>query len=311
MRTCVLVLACSLMGCGIEGSAHGDASRADAQVANDAATGPDAAGALDGGSDAFALDAGATDASLGSRCMVSATSVTCAHETMMVEGRAVHWQVPLGAAPAAGFPAVIAFQGTSLPSEMTWSGQSTDAYGLYDQALLVAHLLDAGFTVITPDAAGAGTTYWDTNIPPYATAWETSPDHQLMLALFAAIDAGTFGSVDDTHLYATGFSSGGYMTSRMAVSYAGRFRALAIQSGSYATCGGSLCVVPSTLPTDHPPTLFLHGTLDTLVPIATMMQYESTLRGQGIATRIVTDAAAGHQWIDAAPDAALAWFQAH
>jgi dienelactone hydrolase len=240
--------------------------------------------------------------------------VTCAHETTMLAtiastpDRAVHYQVPLGAPPAAGFPVVVAFQGTSLPSELTWSGHATDAYGLYYQALVVARLLDAGYAVITPDVAGGGTTYWDTNVPPYATAWESSPDHQLMLHLFAAIEAGDFGPLDESALYAMGFSSGGYMTSRMAVSYPGRFRALAIASGSYATCGGVLCVVPSTLPADHPPTLFLHGMLDTLVPIATMMQYEAQLHDQGVATRVVTEAAAGHQWIAAAPDEVPSWF---
>ncbi len=319
MRSLVrLLLVSSLAGCAIDGGPHLDAAHVDAHVATDTGSAIDAFSPMDAGTDALASDdAGPIDSGLGSRCVVSATSVTCAHETTMLAtttmlaDRAVHYQVPLGTAPTGGFPAVIAFQGTSLPSEMTWSGRSTDAYGLYDQALVVARLLDAGFAVITPDAAGGGTTYWDTNIPPYATAWETSPDHQLMLHLFAAITAGTFGAIDDTHLYATGFSSGGYMTSRMAVSYAGHFRALAIASGSYATCGGSICTIPTTLPSDHPPTLFLHGQLDTLVPIATMMSYESALRGQGVATQIVTDATAGHQWIDAAPDAVLAWFQAH
>jgi dienelactone hydrolase len=291
---------------------HADAGRHDAATLEIDAAVPDAPG-----EDAFvAADAPALDAALGSRCDVTATSVTCAHETTMLAtttttpDRAVHYQVPLGAPPAAGFPVVIAFQGTSLPSEMTWSGHTSDAYGLYYQALVVARLLDAGYAVITPDVAGAGTTYWDTNIPPYATAWSTAPDHQLMLHLLAAIDAGDFGALDGASLYATGFSSGGYMTSRMAVSYMGRFRALAIASGSYATCGGSACVVPATLPADHPPTLFLHGSLDTFVPLSTMMAYESRLHGQGIATRVVTEAAAGHQWIAAAPDEVLAWFQA-
>lgn len=296
-------------GCAIEGGSHADVGRRDASA-------PDAVVLADAHEeDAWTAptdDAAVTDdASLGSRCTVTATMVSCPHETTALAttpARAVHYQVPLGAAPAAGFPVVVAFQGTSLPSELTWAGTTTDAYGLYYQALTVARLLDAGYAVITPDAAGAGTTYWDTNIPPYATAWTTAPDHQVMLSLFAAIDAGDFGALDGTRLYAMGFSSGGYMTSRMAVSYAGRFRALAIVSGSYATCGGSVCLVPATLPADHPPTLFLHGALDTFVPLTTMQAYESRLHDQGVATRVVTEAAAGHQWIAAAPDEVAPWF---
>ncbi len=293
--------------------------RADASGLRDTGSSPDAAEATD----ADAPDAGVgddaaepIDASLGSRCTVTPTSATCAHETTMLPAgtglpmRDVHYQVPLGAPPAAGFPVVIAFQGAALSAELTWTGQTTDVYGRYFQTLVVARLLDAGYAVITPEAAGDGSTYYDTNIPPYATFWETSPDHQLMLGIFAGIDAGDFGPLDPSSLFATGFSSGGYMTSRMAVSYAGRFRSLAIQSGSYATCAGAVCVIPTMLPADHPPTLFLHSEVDVVVPISTMRPYEAQLRTQGITTRIVTDPTALHGWIAAAPDEVLAWFDA-
>jgi dienelactone hydrolase len=181
---------------------------------------------------------------------------------------------------------------------------------MYYQALTVARLLDAGYAVITPEANADGSGYYDTNIPPYSTAWETAPDHQLMLGVFAGIEAGNFGALDASSLFAMGFSSGGYMTSRMAVSYPGRFRSLAIQSASYATCGGSLCTVPATLPADHPPTLFLHGALDTFVPVSTMSLYETALRTQGITTRVVIDSARAHEWLPVAPDEVVAWFDA-
>lgn len=101
------------------------------------------------------------------------------------------------------------------------------------------------------------------------------------------------------------------MTSRMAVSYAGRFRALAIESGSYASCLGPLCVVPSVLPADHPPTLFLHGGADTTVPIATAQDYYRKLQAQGIEAKFVEAPAASHQWLDTAPEDVTNWFLAH
>jgi dipeptidyl aminopeptidase/acylaminoacyl peptidase len=125
------------------------------------------------------------------------------------------------------------------------------------------------------------------------------------------MSAGQFGAIDMTRLYATGISSGGYMTSRMAVSYPGRFRALAIESGSYATCLGPLCTIPSSLPTDHPPTLFLHGDADTIVPIATARAYYDALVSQGIEAKFIEDPTAGHQWIPEAPDAVTSWFLDH
>jgi len=114
---------------------------------------------------------------------------------------------------------------------------------------------------------------------------------------------GMFGYLDYKRKFATGISSGGYMTSRMAVSYAGsfifsflffkkkknshfnslllnillgEFLSLAVAAGSYATCAGPLCVVPN-LPLNHPPTLFLHGGLDPIVPQFTMETYADKL----------------------------------
>ena len=56
--------------------------------------------------------------------------------------------------------------------------------------LTIKALLEAGYTVITPNAQKpAG--YWDTNQAPYNTKdlrkWTESPDHDLVLALLAAI----------------------------------------------------------------------------------------------------------------------------
>ena len=73
-------------------------------------------------------------------------------------------------------------------------------------------------------------------------------------------EGGTGTSLDAVH--AVGFSSGGYMTSRMAYNYEGRFRSLSIASASYYYCGGEYC--PASIAASlkkiyktHPPTLFM------------------------------------------------------
>jgi predicted esterase len=86
---------------------------------------------------------------------------------------------------------------------------------------------------------------------------------------------------------------------------------VAIESASFESCAGALCVIPTPLPAAHPPTLFLHGLLDPIVPIVTAQLYDGDLRAQGIPERFVTDALASHQWIAAAPSEILAWFQHH
>jgi predicted esterase len=100
------------------------------------------------------------------------------------------------------------------------------------------------------------------------------------------------------------------MTSRMAVSYPGKFRALADHSGSYATCSAT-CMVPTPLPANHPPTLFLHGDTDTIVPMSAVQPYLDALMTEGFDTQLVTDVDAGHQWLPQGAQAIPAWFDSH
>ena len=96
--------------------------------------------------------------------------------------------------------------------------------------------------------------------------------------IFNGIQNGAFGAgcCNMNDLHGVGFSSGAYMTSRMAFSYQGMFQSLSIQSGSYYYCDGSTCPVPTSQDFPglraHPPTLFLHGTADPIVPPETSVE---------------------------------------
>jgi poly(3-hydroxyoctanoate) depolymerase len=251
------------------------------------------------------------DLSGDSRCTATFDRVDCAHETFtaqLSQAREIHWQVPNGTAPESGWPVVLMFQGSTFSAEHNWSAKQDDKYGAIHQALVVKRLLDSGFAVITPEARENGSLYWDTNVWPWAGDWEHSGDAALMTVILDELGKGTFGPCDSTRLFATGISSGGYMTSRMALSYVGRFRALAIASASWATCGGFWCAMPETLPDQHPPTLFMHGKADGLVGYGTMTDYESLLRKNGYETSIVSSETLGHEWLPDAPDAVTNWF---
>ena len=249
----------------------------------------------------------------GSGCTVTPSSVRCGHRTFELDpgpldaARAVHVAVPPGPPPPGGWPVAFAFQGSFFGAELFFSGDEGDPFGGLHQARVVEGLLAGGFAVLAPETHLGGDTFWDTNVPPYSFAWTTSPDHRLMVAIFDALDAGDLGPLDPDRLVAFGISSGGYMTSRMAQAYPGRFRALAIHSAAWATCSGALCVVPR-LPAGHPPTLFLHGEDDLVVPMRTAEGYERDLRAQGTATDFVSDPQVGHAWLPAAPGAIGDWF---
>ena len=251
--------------------------------------------------------------------------------------RTIYYQVPVPKTerPADGYPVVIIFHGWGFPANNNWAGNTNNPYGGWWQSMTTKVLLDNGYAVITPDAYKHGGTFWDTitpsskdnlrllwdtNISPYKDnedKWKTSPDHHLMTVLFKKIEEGDFCKMDSDcldpeSLYAIGISSGGYMTSRMAVSYSDHnFRALAINSAAYATCLGPLCEQPVQLPDNHPPTLFLHGGQDTTVPIETMNEYHGALDDKGIDTRSVCDPNAEHEWLNRAPEEILHWFNTH
>jgi dienelactone hydrolase len=273
-------------------------------------------GVIDTGiNDAGPNDGGASDAGTpASRCTVTPQRAECSSQTTSLTGlvvpRAVTFEAPLGSPPAQGWPTVLFFQGSLVPGSQAFANDRGASFGMYQLTRTVKALLDRGFAVIAPDAIAGGTIAWQTNIPPWSIAWTTSSDHALMLKLFDAIAAGDFGPLDSSRLYAMGISSGGYMSSRMAVSYPGKFRALVIHSASYATCSNT-CSLPATLPADHPPTLFVHGQVDMVAPIATMLPYRAQLASMGIAVSSDISPDAGHEWLESAAASVPAWFEQH
>ena len=309
MRAVPLLAAAAALGLGCGGS------RARAEAEGGAtASGDDGGGAVVDAGDASlpGNDAGAAtpDGATASRCQVSAASITCQHELTTLAGRSVAYETPLGAAPPGGWPAVVYFQGSFVPGDAAFAATASAAFDQYDLTRTVAALLDGGYAMIAPDASANGTSFWETNVPPYSAAWSGCPDDLLVQALLAAVAQGQLGPIDGARLYAMGISSGGFMTSRMAVSYPGKFRALVDHSGSYATCSAT-CAVPTPLPADHPPTLFLHGGADTVVPLAAIQPYLDALTAEGHEAKLVSDADAGHQWLPEGPAVIPAWFDSH
>lgn len=239
--------------------------------------------------------------------------VECSYRATWIDSgvvgqREVIYELPLGAPPAAGWPVVLFYQGSFFPLD-NFLYYSNMPFGGYYEGKTIQKLLDNGYAVVAPSAPAD--LFWQTNIPGLSTNYEASTDFDFLGNVLTAIAAGHFGPLNAQRLYATGISSGGYNTSRMAVSFPGRFKALVVQSGSYATCSGPLCVVPDVLPADHPPTFFLHGFVDTIVPWWSMDMYYDRLLYQGIKTGRYTENLAGHEWFAASPGKVLEWFNAH
>lgn len=219
--------------------------------------------------------------------------------------RDVLWQVPVGEVPTKGWPAVLLSQGSWFPVE--FSRPSYLPFGGFNEVRLIRELLDNGFAVIAPRATlNVG---WITNMPH--GEYEKTADFAVLSEVIKLVKSGGFGKIDPSSFYGTGISSGGYNTSRLVLAFPGVFRAIAIQSGSYADCLGPLCRMPDSLPASHPPTLFLHGQKDIAVPVRTARKFHALLKSEGIETEMIVDPEARHAWIDAAPNAILEWFERH
>lgn len=262
-----------------------------------------------------------------SRCTENSTFISCTYNSAFMHGvgRNVLYQTPLTPPPPGGFPVVFLFQGSFFKSELFWFADKNKTldkiFDAWAQTQVVKSLLDNGFACITPNAPDS--LFWQTNIPPFDVDWFSSSDYQFMMEIFDNIqNSTTFGSLDFNHMFATGISSGGYMTSRVAVSLTKYFRAVAVESGSYMVCGGPACVVPGSIKCDvanenatlnmplaHPPTLFMHGLIDPVVPYWSMLLYAKSLENQGTDHQVITCDTCDHQWIPSAPKHVLPWFQ--
>jgi poly(3-hydroxyoctanoate) depolymerase len=242
---------------------------------------------------------------------------TCTGKT---KSRVVRWQVPEGTPPAGGWPVVFYYNGTvffNSPATKPFTSTSTAAGANFAQTSLHELLDDPSgsgrkYAVIAPEAQGSAVIQaWDTNS---SAAYSTRDDFCFLPELFKGVSQGKYGDpslFDMSRRYALGISSGGYNTSRMAVTFNqdSAWKALVIVSGSYATCLGPFCNVPKVLPANHPPTKFYHGTADLIVPIATMRPYHDLLKAQGVNTQKL-EHKKGHQFTQdlLGSGGAKAWF---
>ncbi|BFM16810.1 hypothetical protein R50073_29930 [Maricurvus nonylphenolicus] len=223
-----------------------------------------------------------------------------------ITSREIKYELPLGEPPAEGWPVAIIYQGSIFPVEFTRT--TKDPFGGFYEAKTIKELLDNGYAVLAPRAPLE--LAWLTNAASVLSdgLYHTTTDYTFLTNVFQAIRDGQFGPLNPDRKYATGISSGGYNSSRMAVSFPGEFKALVVHSGSYAECLGPACVVPLHLPEDHPPTFFIHGFVDAIVPWWSMDSYYDRLRFQGYTTDRHTNSLGGHEWFPESAGLVRAWF---
>lgn len=231
---------------------------------------------------------------------------TCQHIPF---SRKVRWQIPVGTAPEGGWPVSFYFEGTVKHDSNPFQDKTNELpifQELLDDpantgtryAVFAAH---PPLSPVYSPPHGGFLRFWNTNVVPN---YASSCDYDFLSQLFAAIKNGEFGSSPNFNMerrFAWGHSSGGYNTSRMAVTFnqgttenhsqgscnewcnQDTWKGLAIIAGSYATCGGATCSIPN-LPENHPPTKLYHGYGDNIVPHHTGNNYFQRLLNDGVET---------------------------
>jgi predicted esterase len=152
---------------------------------------------------------------------------------------------------------------------------------------------------------------WEANITPYSKNFESSRDFHLTSHLLDSLPEIIGTSADPSRIFLAGFSSGGYMASRLALepNIAARIRGLIVHSASYGHCIGNQCSIPRELPTWHPETLLIANKDDSIVPFYTVEMYEKRLKTNNITADTVFSSDGEHAWRDEHPDLIFQWIQ--
>ncbi len=200
-------------------------------------------------------------------------------------------------------PVMIYFHGTNFPVEL--SRPLNAAYGLAHENAYIQALTDAGFVVIAPTAnrivpfyVGPSVLAWEANVSPYSSHFKRGRDYQLTEYLLKNLEDLSDTPIDRDHIFLSGFSSGGYMASRLAqeAPIAQLIRGIVVHSASYGECSPWQCHIPAHLPAYHPPTLLVANKDDSIVPFNSVEMYQSRLRENKIPQQAVFANEGDHAW---------------
>ena len=233
-------------------------------------------------------------------------------EFFILNQRLILYQKPSSPPPEPGYPVLFLLHGASqypfswfFPLN-SWSIQ---------QSRFSEKAIEAGFFIIAPSSGRP--------ITPGPHAWSSfiddvneSRDLQLFNSLFNWLENDLSIFIDLDHVFCAGFSSGGFMASRLAKEFPDRFSGVLIHSGTDADSitftkrGPEFdCNSPLNYSKNHPPTLVVHGEKDQLVPYECGLHLFEELQRHNITSSLLTDVEKGHVWLSMQSENMLQWFE--
>ena len=233
-------------------------------------------------------------------------------EFFILNQRLILYQKPFSPPPDSGYPVLFLLHGASqYPFSWFFSLNSWSIR----QSCFSEKAIEAGFFIIAPSSGRP--------ITPGPHAWSSfiddvneSKDLQLFNSLFNWLENDLSIFIDLDHVFCAGFSSGGFMASRLAKEFPDRFSGVLIHSGTDADsitftkrgpefdCNSSL-----NYSKNHPPTLVVHGEKDRLVPYECGLHLFEELQRHNITSSLLTDVEKGHVWLSMHSENMLQWFE--
>src|SRR6056297_625334 len=233
-------------------------------------------------------------------------------ELFILSQRLILYEKPHSPPPELGYPVLFLLHGASqypfswfFPFN-SWSIQ---------QSRFSEKAIDAGFFIVAPSSGRP--------INPGPHAWSSfiddvneSEDLKLFNTLFNWLENDVYFPIDLDHVFCAGFSSGGFMTSRLAKEFPDRFSGVLVHSGTdadsitFTSSGPEFdCNSPLNYSKDHPPTLVVHGEKDRLVPYECGLHFFEELQRHNITSSLLTDTDKGHIWLSLQSEDMLQWFE--
>ncbi len=229
-----------------------------------------------------------------------------------VDARFFLWMQPQKDPGPEGYPVLFLFHGASQHAFSWIMGINKWSRS---QMSFATQALDEGFVLIflqSQRPVRLGPRAWDV----FEQDSTVNKDIAYVNSIISWIRETQADVMDVDTLFATGFSSGAFMCSRLALSPEMPFKAFALHSGCNAdsitlTNRGPVFnfTFSHNLSTNHPPTLIVHGKQDQIVPVEGGLTYHGDLKKAGVQTDILLSEEGGHIWLTEFNNEILSWFQ--
>ena len=198
-------------------------------------------------------------------------------------------------------PVIIVLHGTRQDSEVWFETNPQGAF--------VEKAAEKGYAIIAPESKNPfceEIKQWDTK--------KNSTDLEFFDEILNWI--WLTENLDSERIYIAGISNGGIMASRLAEERGKNIRAIMIHSGTHADnakiennlCYYQYTINQTTISPNHPRTMLIHGTNDTIIPYEHTLEYYNSLKGTGIGVILIPKINGDHYWYEEYNDLILSWF---